>query len=122
MTSRRPGSSRPFYTRMKLGRCPNCHRKGLGPQKVVGTHTKRLARTCKYCLEEVTRRDEFGIMIARAICPDSWAEYEAGKGTCANMDGWAVVESVHAAGRIMTALEQQGFPVPAKEKAHAPHP
>lgn len=50
--------------------------------------------------EEQTAMDK----IARAIEPNAWAEYDAGNGTCSNMAGWACMDSIKQAQRLMRAF------------------
>jgi hypothetical protein len=61
-------------------------------------------------------REVIGDAIARAIAPLEWAEYDEGNGTCSNMAGWACIESIKAAARVMTALRKLGFDIPAKKR------
>jgi hypothetical protein len=64
-------------------------------------------------------RTQLGDKITAAIAPKAWAAYQRSrpKGTMANMDGWALLEAIDAAGRVMDMLHDAGYPVPAKKKS-----
>lgn len=59
-----------------------------------------------------TRADVIRDGMARAMCPDAWAEYDAGNGVCSNMAGHACVESISHASRAYRYLFEQGFGLP----------
>lgn len=42
--------------------------------------------------------------LARAMSPESWAEYDAGNGKCTNEAGWDVVDSIEKAKRLIRAF------------------
>ena len=42
--------------------------------------------------------------IARALEPDAWAEFHAGKSVCTNMAGMACVSSIRQAQRLIRAF------------------
>lgn len=44
--------------------------------------------------------------LARLIAPEAWAEYDAGRGRCSNMAGWACLDSLRAAQRIVAAEDK----------------
>jgi len=42
--------SRAFFERVKMGICPSCGKKGLGPVKTSEPPNLRLIRSCRYCV------------------------------------------------------------------------
>jgi hypothetical protein len=46
-------------------------------------------------------KSELGDKIAREIAPDAWKEFDQGKGVCSNSAGFACIESIKAAGRVI---------------------
>lgn len=51
-------------------------------------------------------------LMARAMCPDEWAEYDAGNGVCTNMAGHACLTSIAHASRAYRALFNAGIGIP----------
>jgi hypothetical protein len=51
-------------------------------------------------------------LMARAMCPDEWAEFDAGNGVCSNMAGWAILDSIKHASRAYRALLNAGVALP----------
>jgi hypothetical protein len=42
--------------------------------------------------------------LARAMVPDAWKEYDEGNGVCTNMAGWACIESIKYAQKLIRAF------------------
>lgn len=53
-------------------------------------------------------RMELGDQLARAMEPDAWAEYDEGNGICSNAAGWACLESIGHATRVLDLLAEKG--------------
>jgi hypothetical protein len=43
--------------------------------------------------------------VARAMEPEAWAEYDAGKGRCTNQSGWKCLDSLDHAAKALDFLE-----------------
>lgn len=62
-------------------------------------------------------REAIGEEIARAIAPDEWAEFDAGKGTCTNGAFWKIKDSMFAACIAMNVLSEKGAIIIPKQSA-----
>ncbi len=59
-----------------------------------------------------TPRQVLSDALCRAIAPGAWAEFDHREGVCTFDVRNACLDSVHAAARVIAALEEMGYPVP----------
>ncbi len=56
-----------------------------------------------------SERVDLGMSVARSICPEDWAECDAGNGRCSNMAGWNIKNSITSAASVLDLLEERGI-------------
>lgn len=104
----RNGCRRPA---VKDGYCTRHHPDYVAPRYVRADSERAALETAPI---EVRYADAFALrdVISRAICPEEWAEYDAGNGVCSNMAGWACMASIDQASRVYRALHGAGVDLP----------
>ncbi len=62
--------------------------------------------------------EELRDLIARAMYPEEWAEFDAGNGVCSNNSGWKILESIKLAAAAYRCLYDLSIslPEPARPK------
>lgn len=93
--------------------CENNGRSGSADERQAWSGmAKRLREIADRSASPVAGAEELRDLMARAMCPDEWVDFDAGGGNVTNAAGWACVLSVTHANRAYKALQAAGVDLP----------